>query len=142
MENGLTLKRVALRPEGAFGVLLHHGLPFAVTLERSFARDGKDVTKIPPGKWPCKRTVYLRGGYQTFEVLVPGHTRLLFHRGNVETDSEGCVLVGESFHEFGRGRPGIGQSAAGFAELMARVGDEEKFVLTVVACPCEPVDAL
>jgi hypothetical protein len=134
----LTLKRIALVPAGAFGVLLAEGVPFAVTLERSFAREGKDDAKIPVGTWPCKRTVYLRGGYQTFEVFVPGHTRLLFHRGNVETDSEGCILVGESFHEFGRGRPGIGQSAAGFAEFMARMGDEEKFNLVVTACPPEP----
>jgi hypothetical protein len=127
----LTLLRVATVPEGAFGVLLHHGIPFAVTLERSYGRVGGDAAKIPVGAWSCKRTVYLRGGYATFDVLVPGHTRLLFHRGNVETDSEGCVLVGESFHEFGRGRPGIGQSAAGFAEFMARMGERETFELLV-----------
>jgi hypothetical protein len=33
----------------------------------------------------------------TFEITgVPGHTGILFHMGNYNQDSDGCVLLGES----------------------------------------------
>ena len=116
------LHRVAIRHEGAFGVLLHDGLPFAVTLERTYDEldeRGRSSPKIPLGVYRCRRDFFHRGGYITYEIRVPGHSRLLFHRGNTEKDSEGCVLVAESFGELGR-EPAILESVMGFAEFMRR----------------------
>jgi hypothetical protein len=117
---------------GAFGVLLQERDPFAVTLERTYDWTGRlRLVKIPPGHWPCRRTYYYRGGYDTYEIKVPGHTRLLFHRGNVENDSEGCVLVGQRFGVL-RGQPAILASTAGFLEFMRRTRGQPTFVLHVV----------
>jgi len=126
------LLRVAIRPEGAFGVLLHKGLPFAVTLERTYALPSGpgQLVKIPAGAWRCTKTVYLKGGYDTYEIEVPGHSRLLFHRGNTELHSAGCVLVGESYATFA-GQPGIAASEAGFVEFMNRAGNRSEFQLRV-----------
>ena len=129
------LHRVAVRPEGAFGVLLHDGLPFAVTLERTYDEldeRGRPSSKIPVGVHRCTRSFFHRGGYSTFEVHIPGHSRLLFHRGNTEKDSEGCILVAESFGELGA-EPAILESVMGFAEFMRRassVGTEFQLVVT------------
>jgi len=133
------LHRVAVRPDGAFGVLLHDGLPFAVTLERTYptlssgeAAVLSRTPKIPVGVHRCTRSFFHRGGYSTFEVHVPGHSRLLFHRGNTEKDSEGCILVAESFGELGA-EPAILESVMGFAEFMRRassVGTEFQLVVT------------
>jgi len=121
----LDLVRVAVRPEGAFGVLLDNGLPFAVTLEWT----GPDLkTKIPDGTFSCVKTTYYGGGYTTFEVMnVPGHSRILFHKGNYEKDTEGCILVADAFNG-----SWISGSRQGFAKLMGRVGDRMTFDLVVV----------
>lgn len=123
------LKRVAILSDGAFGVLLHNGVPFAVTLERTY--DPGNTVKITDGPHSCTRSRYNRGGYDTYEIEVPGHDRILFHKGNVELHSEGCVLVAESFSMMGD-KPGISLSAEGFAEFMRRANIEgDSFVLEV-----------
>ena len=117
------LIRLCKEPEGAFGCLLQDRLPFAVTLERTYELPGRDQhVKIPPGSWVCRSTFYHKGGYDTFEVTdVPDHSRLLFHKGNVEDDAEGCILVGRRFGLL-EGRPAILESRDGFLEFMRRTG--------------------
>lgn len=120
----LELIRVAVRPAGAFGVLLSEdGLPFAVTLERTFD-DGKP--SIPAGEYECVATVFYRHNYSTYEILVPGHSRLLFHKGNYEKDSEGCVLVAKAFEG-----DWISGSLNGFTEFMHRLAGVSSFRLRI-----------
>lgn len=127
------LDRVRVLPEGAFGVLSHAGQPFAVTLERTYPfAGGRQMVKIPQGRHHCTPTVFHNGRpapYATFEIIVPGHSRLLFHRGNIEDDSEGCILVAESYGLL-RGAPAVLASAAGFDEFM-RLADSQPFDLEV-----------
>ena len=132
----LELVRISVQPEGAFGVLLKAGLPLGpVTVERTYplkdsAPRGPQLVKIPPGSYRCERTRYHKGGYDTFEVMgVVGHSRLLFHLGNSETDSEGCVLLGQRFGPY-QGT-GILQSRLGFAEFMSFMGSRPSFHLEV-----------
>lgn len=123
-----TLKTVSILPDGCFGVLLHNEVPFAVTLERTYD-EGKQI-KIPAGIHRCRRSRYNRGNYDTFEIEIEGHSRILFHRGNTELHSEGCILVAESFAMFGD-KPGIALSGEGFKEFMDRAGSVDSFMLTV-----------
>lgn len=132
-----TLVRIAVAPTGAFGVLLHNAAPgivtpFAVTLEHTYEQPAEPVVKIPPGKHRCVPSYFNHGKYQTYEVLIIGHTQIKFHKGNVEDDSAGCILVAESFAQF-NSQPGIAQSAAGFAEFMQRAGSVQGFWLEVRA---------
>lgn len=124
-----SLKRIAILNSGAFGVLLHNGIPFAVTLERTYD-DQSNSVKIQLGVHNCVRSRYNKGGYDTFEIEVPGHTRILFHKGNTELHSEGCVLVAESFAMFGD-KPGIALSGQGFDEFMKRAAGVDSFTLEV-----------
>ncbi len=126
----ITVKRVAKLDEGVFGVLLHLGVPFAVTLERSFGLE----PIIPAGTYDCQARRYNRGGYDTFEITsVAGHSLLLFHKANWETDLEGCVGVGESFAVLA-GKLAIAQSGDGFAEFMRKVGHLPNFPATFEDC--------
>jgi Family of unknown function (DUF5675) len=133
----IMLRRVGKVSDGVFGVLsypVEDGYqPFAVTLEHSYHPDNKP--KIPAGKWKAKRTRYVKGGYDTFEVLIPNHSRILFHKGNTEADSEGCILVGEMFSIFSLNKTvskhGIARSAEGFNEFMALVSEVDEFGLEV-----------
>lgn len=110
----LALKTVAVREDGCFSVLLWDGRPFAVSVERTFE---EMRVVIPTGTLTCHRSFYHKGGYETFEIAVPGHARVLFHKGNVETDSEACVLVGKSYTVMD-GVTAISDSKGGFAEFM------------------------
>lgn len=124
----LTLHRVAILQDGAFGVLLWQGVPFAVSLERTYEQC---LPKMPVGAHQCIRSRFNKGGYDTFEVVVLGHSRILFHKGNVETDSDGCVLVGEQFGVL-KGKPAILQSGVAFKELMLLTANYDAFDLTVI----------
>ena len=110
----LKVKTVAVLDEGCFSVLLWDGRPFAVSVERTFENNR---CVIENGAYLCKRDFYHKGGYETFEIFVEGHDRILFHKGNAETDSEGCVLVAESFGVL-KGQAAVLDSAGGFTEFM------------------------
>lgn len=129
--------RVSIAPEGAYGVLLRSGLPIGpVSVERTYplsdtAPHGPQLVKIPQGQYRCEKTRYHRGGYDTFEIKdVQGHSRLLFHLGNTEEDSEGCVLLGQRFGML-RGKPAVLQSGLAFAEFMSMMGFRQSFTLGV-----------
>lgn len=124
----LALKRFAKLDNGIFGFLFDgRGNTLFVTMEHSY--DGQP--KLPDGAYLCKRSMHRLHGmtqdFETFEIMgVPGHTGILFHWGNYNADSNGCVLVGEA-------RVGnmVTNSRAAFAGLMALQAGCDEFQLTV-----------
>lgn len=110
----LEIKTVAVLDDGCFSVLLWDGRPFAVSVERTFA-DGLPI--IQRGVYDCRRDFYHKGGYETFELIIPEHDRVLFHRGNTEDNSLACVCVAEKFGAL-NGKVAVLESQEGFAELM------------------------
>lgn len=129
----LQLKTVAVRDDGCYSVILFKGKPFAVSVERTFnpgeAGHGKQVV-LANGKYRCTATQYHKGGYATYEIHVPGHTRVLFHKGNTEDNSLGCVIVAESFGNL-NGKTAVLDSKGGFQELISLVGGTHEFELEV-----------
>jgi len=127
----LKINRVASKMFGTFGVfMLSDGTPFAVTLERPWADNKKGLSCIPANIYLCKRIKSGKFG-DTFEVDgVPGRDAILFHKGNINNDTHGCILVGEQFEPLG-GVPGIAASAKGFAEFLSVTKDESSFVLEI-----------
>jgi len=75
---------------GTIGSFLIDGLLFCSTLEP----DSQDPEKfqVPAGKYTCKR-FHGQRYKDTFEILVPGHTAILFHSGNIEAHTLACVLL-------------------------------------------------
>jgi hypothetical protein len=122
------VQRGTIIEPGAFGMMMdERGWPFAVTLERTYENLR---VKVPAGAYTCPRTKYLKGGYPTFEIPVPGHTRILLHVANVETELEGCIAVALKFGEL-KGRLAVLESRAGFERFMARAGDDDAIRLVV-----------
>ena len=127
----MKLIRVSKAQTGTYGVLLQGAIPFAVTLERPWLDNQVGVSCIPSGTYTCKRVHSPKFG-TTFEVCdVPGRSEILFHKGNIDDDSHGCILVGESFNQV-LGKPGITSSAQGFAEFVQITLMTESFPLEIV----------
>ena len=127
----ITIKRIAENEYGTFGVLLDGDLPFALTLERRWVDNEYAVSCIPAGKYVCRRVDSPHFG-DTFEVTsVPGRSHILFHKGNIDDDSHGCILVGEEFDPV-LNSYGIKASGDGYGEFMQRLRGYETFNLKIV----------
>lgn len=126
----LKIRHVSVIDQGAFGVMLFDDIPFAITLERTYKEGSNQVTKIPQGIHRCTKSFYNKGGYPTFEIHIPGHSRILFHKANKEEELDGCVAIGEEFGVLD-GKPAILRSGAGFDEFMRKMSGLEYFDLIV-----------
>lgn len=94
------LARNTFVAEGVFGVLSDEaGVRLCDTCEHSYGLR----PKLQPGTYKCVRGMHqLHSGppFNTFEVTgVAGHAGILFHKGNTEKDSEGCILVGDRYKD-------------------------------------------
>ncbi len=127
----MILKRIASTPRGTFGVLIIATYPFAVTLENPWLDNEVMVSCIPLGKYICRRIDSPKFG-NTFEVTdVEGRTHILFHKGNTEEDTSGCILVGEEYGFLG-GERAVLASSRGYNEFMNMHKGSQSFELSIV----------
>jgi hypothetical protein len=83
------------------------------------------------GKYTCKQVESPHFG-AAYEVTdVPGRTHILFHAGNTDADTRGCILLGEEFSML-EDKPAIGSSRKAVAALLARLGGVASFELEIV----------
>ncbi len=130
----LILRRTRYCADGIFGELLDaaDGCIFLRTLEHSYAsEDGAFSAKLPLGTYTCVRGQHQLEGmskpFETFEVTgVPGHTGILFHTGNYNADSAGCILLGK-----GELTKMITDSRAAFISFLRLMDGLDTFQLTV-----------
>ena len=135
----ITIARTDYRSDGIFSDLSFDGEGrFCVTLEHAYD-DGRGgyQPKVQPGVYTCVRGTHsLHNGvpFETFEVLgVTGHSGILFHAGNYNRDSEGCILVGHTIAtDPNTGAEMVTGSKAQFAEFMARLDGVDTFSLEVI----------
>ena len=124
------LIRIAYIPDGTFGVLLDEDIPFCLTLEREWKDNEENISCIPRGSYLCKWVQSPKFG-DTFEVFdVPKHTHILFHKGNIEDDSEGCIIIGEQFHKY-KGKISLKASREGYREFKQRTHFLMEFELEI-----------
>lgn len=129
----MILRRDEFREDGIFGSLrVDHDTEIAKTLEHSYrAENGLFLPKIPNGNFLCAKGKHVLGHgkpFETFEVTgVPGHTGILFHVGNTNADSSGCILLGQEIdHGF------LMRSRIAFENFMKLLECVEAFTLNVV----------
>jgi hypothetical protein len=130
----LTLKRIASRQDGTFGVLLADGRPFAVTLERPWRDNKRGESCIPAGAYTCIRVHSPRFGTTWMVRDVPNRSEILFHAGNIFHDSHGCILVAEKFATWADGSTSIADSRIGMAELLDLSRDFASLDLLIEDC--------
>jgi len=139
----ITLKRIGSSKDGMSGVLVHNiqvdngrfeQHPFCVTVERDY--EDPKYKPIKPGDFLSKR--YHSEKYpDTFEILdlpgsniLAGRSKILFHWGNTEDDSMGCVILGEQF-EYLNKKFAVLQSKKAFQEFMEITKGLDSFVFRI-----------
>ncbi len=139
----MKLIRTAFRPDGIFGRLYNdHGVPLCYTLEHSFAQlDGSWLPKVAVGTYKCVRGQHqlasMTKPFTTFEVTgVPPFdgnavTGILFHMGNFDKDSEGCILVGRNILKQADGSQIVSNSVHTFEDVMNAWSQLNEFQLVI-----------
>lgn len=130
------LRRTSYTVDGVFGILLDKFSNIvAYTLEHAYRDDSQPTVyaKIPEGTYACQRGMHKLDHsltlFETFEIMdVPGHTGILFHVGNKNDDSAGCVLLGSSIEG-----SVLVQSKLAFEHFMDITQGVDSFILTVKA---------
>ncbi len=131
-----SIVRVEQSEQGALGVLLFDSVRFCDTLQP----DASDPNKfcIPAGDYICRRFHGTRWP-NTFEIVregtdgVDGHKFLLFHAGNAEADSEGCILLGSSIPKL-KGFRIVSNSGLTFKLFLDATKTFDSFPLKIVDC--------
>lgn len=106
------------------------------TVEHAYeTTPGQYTPKIPKGEFTCKRSMHqlhsMNAPFQTFEVNnVPNHSNILFHVGNYNEDSDGCILVGTDKTRIGAINMVTGSKAA-FQRFMDLQKGTSSFILKV-----------
>ena len=115
----LFIVRVESNPDGALGVLRIDNRVFCWTLQ-------PDPTDehffIPAGVYEYRR-FHGTKHKDTFEIVVPGHTAILFHPLNKEDESEACIGLGDDIGFDERGSRQIYNSRRTFDAFMTRTKD-------------------
>lgn len=119
----LRSKRVMFRSDGIFSEVFDAatGGKVMVVLEHAYHRNDPQVVnsrnaypgqewipKVGAGTFVCQRGAHRLHGmtadFVTFEITgVTGHQGILFHWGNFNDNSDGCLLTGEVFAEAPQG---------------------------------------
>jgi len=138
----LVLKRSGQNEAGVTGILSgfkDQSTPqeaIAVTLEHAYNGEPKYAPKLLPGTYTCIRGMHRLHGmtidFETFEVTgVLGHSGILFHVGNYNEDSDGCILLGHTITHDANGRLMITDSKLTFQRFMALLVGLQSFELSV-----------
>lgn len=131
----MILLRDTFSESGIFGTLrTDDDIEICKTLEHAYPTFGqKWKAKIPPAAhYMCVRGMHrLKSGaqpFETFEVTgVYGHSGLIFHPGNWNRDSDGCILLGENVQD-----RALVRSRVAFLDLMMRLNGVTSFSLQVI----------
>lgn len=130
----LLLSRYLYCDAGIFGTLGEGMIPSFQTLEHSYSTPVGYQPKIPRGSYECVRGPHRLNGmvdlFETFEVMgVKGHSGLLFHWGNTNADSSGCILLGSIIDP--PETKSIRLSRNSFSEFMKLMSGINKFELDI-----------
>lgn len=125
----LTLVRLRENEWGTQGVLLDDKKPICVTMERPWLNNQTDISCVPVGEFQVRRGKFPKHG-ETFEVIVPNRVAILLHKGNVYTNSNGCIILGTGYGWLNR-QLAVIDSGSAFTNFMAYMAGENEFKLIV-----------
>ena len=139
----MQLVRQTIRDDGVFGELLVYTaegqIHVCYTLEHVFIEDADGMARyvalLKTGKtYLCERGIHkLEHGapFGTFEIMgVTGHSGVLFHKGNFNEESKGCILLGDDIKALPKGWA-VADSKAAFKRFLSLLEGANVFMLEV-----------
>ena len=93
----LKLFREIISNKAVLGTLNLNNIELCKTLENPWLGNATNISCIPEGKYIVKK--YNSEKYPNVWELqdVENRTYILIHNGNIESETEGCILVGSKF---------------------------------------------
>lgn len=73
-----------------------------VTMELPWKNNGKNISCIPVGIYTVVKHTSPKFGSCLKVLDVPGRSEILFHAGNYNKDTHGCILPGKQFAELNK----------------------------------------
>jgi len=130
MDN-VRINRIATNPKhGSFGALTFNSQPICVSLEPYMRENERSISSIPAGQYIAERVVSPKYG-DVFEVKnIQNLDKVLFHWGNRDRDTRGCILLGESFGVY-KNDWAVLSSKVAFNEFMGLLEGKKEFQLTI-----------
>ena len=127
----LELVRLEESEQGTFGVLKINKEVFCCTLEPKDEENAPSISSIPAQQYICRKYSSQRHP-NTYEVTsVPDRTSVLFHKGNIDEHTQGCILLGQYFGKL-RGDRAVLNSGETFDEFIRRMDNAEELHLTII----------
>ena len=116
---------------GTLGVMKIDKEVFCFTLEPTDRLNAPNISCIPANQYVCKPFASRKFG-NTYQVQsVPGRSAILFHPGNTDNDTQGCILVGDRIGKLRSDMRGVLNSGDTFKEFMKIMEGEPLFSLTI-----------
>lgn len=124
------LTRAEEGEQGTIGYLKIDKEVFCWTLEPSDNLNESNISCIPIQQYICRRIISPKFG-ETFMITnVPGRTNVLFHKGNTEDDTLGCILLGQTIGKL-KGQRAVLNSGKSFEAFMLAMSGSQVFHLTI-----------
>lgn len=115
---------------GTFGVLKINKSVYCCTLEPSDRLNKTNQSSIPAKQYKCNKIISPKYG-TTYQVMdVPDRTHILFHAGNIDDHTEGCIILGQHFGKL-RGNKAVLNSGKTFMRFMELLKDEKQLHLSI-----------
>lgn len=117
---------------GTFGVLKINKEVFCYTLEPYDRFNANNVASIPAQQYRCGIVRSPKYG-ETYEVFnVPFRNHILFHSGNVDDDTAGCILLGDTIGKLRDDERAVLNSGKTYQKFMTFMRRQDSdFILTI-----------
>ncbi len=100
------------------------------TLEPVWVNNKKNISCIPEGEYNAAKYPSKNFG-NTYILGVTGRSGILFHWGNTQKDTEGCIIIGDYFYMHKNSGPYLKDSIKSFKEFIESLKDTQNFILIV-----------
>lgn len=102
-----------------------------VTLELPDRENQTSISRVPAGKYTCKRRYSEKYGNHYILMDVEGREYILMHFGNYYTNTRGCILMGNDFADINKDGHIDVTSSKNTMKTLVNVMPEE-FELTII----------
>ena len=135
----ITLLRLEQTENETLGILLIAGKATNYkTLELPYLTNQRNISCVPTGKYTLMSILSPKFSY-CYELLsVNNRDDILIHNGNTNKDTEGCILIGDTFGQINKINAVYNSvnSLQCFNNILKKVSFKEQITLDIKSCIC------